>query len=88
MRLLLDEQIIGYAVLFRAKGWEAISVDDIGMRRTEDEIIVNYAKENGYAIITSDRKMKRVANLADVKCYLIEDEKIVSMVDRELKADS
>ncbi|MDW5562964.1 MAG: DUF5615 family PIN-like protein [Methanomassiliicoccus sp.] len=63
MRLLLDEQIIDYAELFRAKCWESISIDNIGMRRTKDEVIVYYAKENGYAIITSDRKMKRVANL-------------------------
>jgi len=52
VKLLLDEQIIGLTEHLKVLGWTTISVDNVGLRRTGDDVIVKFAKDEGYIIIT------------------------------------
>jgi hypothetical protein len=45
LNILLDENIIGYKGYLEAYGWNVISVDDIGMKQSEDSRVINYIKE-------------------------------------------
>jgi predicted nuclease of predicted toxin-antitoxin system len=42
------------AVQFRAKGIEVVRCEDVGMAEADDEAHLEYASENGLALITKD----------------------------------
>ena len=55
MKILLDMNIPKkYEYLLSKKGYEVIKWDDIGACNATDIDIMNYARENGYVILTYD----------------------------------
>jgi len=84
-KLLLDEQIIGSKEYFKVLGWEVTDVDKVGLRNTSDDVIVEFARNKNYIIITKDVKMGKKCDLASVKNFVISDDWIAKNVDKELR---
>ena len=85
LNILLDENIIGYKEYLEAYGWNVISVDDIGMRQSEDRKIIDYAKEKSMIIVTKDEKLAKVAKVRQVRCIVLDTPMLAKMIDNELR---
>jgi predicted nuclease of predicted toxin-antitoxin system len=54
-RILLDQGMPrGAAILLRNAGWQVVHTGDIGLSRATDRQIVEYARENGFVVVTLD----------------------------------
>lgn len=84
MKILLDENLLGSKEYFRLLGHEVSGVDDHGLKTATDDVLIRFAKDNDYFIITKDRKMEEKCQLLDVPCFLISDSWVVKKVNDEL----
>lgn len=85
LKILLDENIIGYKEYLEAYGWEIITVADIGLKQTEDAKIIEYARARSMVIITKDDKLSKIARVKMVRCIVLNTEMMAKMIDTELK---
>lgn len=66
MKLLLDQGIPrSTASLLREMGIDALHVGEIGMAPAADEAIIEYARSNGYSIVTLDADFHSLLALAE-----------------------
>ncbi len=61
--LLLDEQVLGLDEFLRDLGWNTVKVKP-GMT---DDTVLSLARENGYVVISQDRKLLSRCRLQGVK---------------------
>ncbi|HEY4823227.1 MAG TPA: DUF5615 family PIN-like protein [Candidatus Bathyarchaeia archaeon] len=61
--LLLDEQVLGLDEFLRDLGWNTVKVKP-GMT---DDTVLNLARENGYVVISQDRKLLSRCRLQGIK---------------------
>jgi predicted nuclease of predicted toxin-antitoxin system len=55
MKLLIDMNLAPvWAVIFRRHGWEALHWSAIGDPRAPDSIVMEWAREHGYIVVTHD----------------------------------
>ena len=55
MKLLVDMNLSpDWIPLLRGKGWQALHWSEIGPGTAPDRLILEWAKENGYAVMTQD----------------------------------
>ncbi|MGB9676695.1 MAG: DUF5615 family PIN-like protein [Candidatus Bathyarchaeales archaeon] len=85
MKLLLDEMYAGLKEHFEILGYEALTVQEVGLQGARDKEIVEYAKKNDLLLITQDQKPAELAELMGVKCVLISNAMIAKIADERIK---
>ena len=85
MRLLLDEMYAGLKEYFETLGWEALTVQDAGLKGAKDKDIVEYAKNNNLLLVTQDQKPADLAELTGVKYVLISSAVIAKIADAKIR---
>ena len=81
--LLLDEQVLGLDEFLRDLGWNTVKVKP-GMT---DDIVLSLAKENGYVVISQDRKLLSRCRLQGIKVVDIGFEDLARRVHQILMRD-
>jgi len=85
LRLLLDEMYAGLKEYFETLGWEALTVQDAGLKGAKDKDIVEYAKNNNLLLVTQDQKPADLAELTGVKYVLISSAVIAKIADAKIR---
>ena len=85
MKLLLDEMFAGLKEFFEILGWEAITVQEAGLKGAKDKEIVEYAKKNNLILVTQDQKPADLAELLGVKYVLVSRSLIAKIVDAKIR---
>jgi predicted nuclease of predicted toxin-antitoxin system len=85
MKLLLDEMFAGLKEYFEVLGWEAVTVQDLGLAGVKDREIVEHAKENGLLLVTQDQKPAELADLTGVKNVLISKAMVAQIADVKIR---
>lgn len=85
MKILLDEMYAGLKEYFETLGWEALTVQEIGLQGAKDKDIVNYAKDKDLLIVTQDQKSADLAELTGVKYVVISNAMIAKIADAKIK---
>lgn len=85
LRLLLDEMYAGLKEYFETLGWEALTVQDVGLQGAKDKDIVEYAKNNDLLLVTQDQKPADLAELTGVKYVLISNAMIAKIADAKIR---
>ncbi|MEM2137412.1 MAG: DUF5615 family PIN-like protein [Candidatus Methanomethylicia archaeon] len=85
VKLLLDEMFSGLKEYLEALGWEALTVNEVGLQGARDKDIVLYAKENDIILITQDQKIADMADILQVKCILISSGLIAKIADEKIR---
>jgi predicted nuclease of predicted toxin-antitoxin system len=85
LKLLLDEMYAGLKEYFEILGYEALTVQEVGLQGAKDKDIVEYAKKNNLLLITQDQKPAELAELMGVKCVLISNAMIAKIADERIK---
>ncbi|MEM3649084.1 MAG: DUF5615 family PIN-like protein [Thermoproteota archaeon] len=85
VKILLDEMYSGLKPFLKILGWEAQTVDDVGLKGAEDEAIVEHAARNSFLIVTQDQMMADLARLKGVPYILVGLVEIARMVDKALR---
>jgi predicted nuclease of predicted toxin-antitoxin system len=85
VKILLDEMYSGLKPYMKILGWDAQSVDDLGLKGAEDEVIVEHAARNSLVIITQDQVTADLARLKGVPCILVGLVEIARIVDKALR---
>ena len=82
MKLLLDQGIPhSAAALLREMGLDALPVGEISMAAAADETIIEYARENGYSVVTLDADFHSLLALAGAS-----DRSVIRLRIQRLKA--
>lgn len=85
MRLLLDEMFTGLKDHFTLLGWEAITVEDAGLKGAGDKEIARYAKEDGLILVTGDRKPAELVKLIGGRCIHVDTPMLVNTIIRAVE---
>jgi predicted nuclease of predicted toxin-antitoxin system len=85
LKLMLDEMCAGLKEYFETLGWEALTVQEIGLQAAKDKDIVEYAKQNDLLIVTQDQKPAELAELRGVKSVLISNAMIAKVTDEKIR---
>ncbi|KYH41685.1 MAG: hypothetical protein AYL32_003850 [Candidatus Bathyarchaeota archaeon B26-2] len=85
MRLLLDEMYAGLKEYFEVLGWEALTVQELGLQGAKDREIVEYAKKRDLILVTQDQKPAELAELLGVKYVLISNALIAKIADAKIR---
>ncbi|MBS7614121.1 DUF5615 family PIN-like protein [Candidatus Bathyarchaeota archaeon] len=86
MKLLLDEMYAGLKEYFETLGWEAVTVQDVGLQGAKDREVVDYARKNNLLLVTQDQKSADLADLLNVKCVLISNSLIAKIADEKIRS--
>ena len=85
MRLLLDEMYAGLKEYFETLGWEALTVQDVGLQGAKDKEVADYARKNDLLLVTQDQKPAELAELTGAKYVLISNAMIAKIADTRIK---
>ncbi|MEM2930653.1 MAG: DUF5615 family PIN-like protein [Thermoproteota archaeon] len=85
VRILLDEMYSGLKPFLKTLGWDAQSVDEVGLKGAEDAAIVDYASRNRLVIVTQDQMTADLARLKGVPYVLVGLVEIARVVDKALR---
>ena len=87
MKLLLDEMFTGYKDHFEILGYEVQTVEDVGLKGSEDMKVAKYAVDNDYILITEDkRKPVDFMKILQGKYILVDASMVVRMIDNAIQA--
>jgi len=88
VKLILDEMYTGLKQHFEVMGYEVETVQDADMKGSEDKKIVEYARDHGLRLVTSDQKAAELAELAGIKYDLVSINVLIARyVDTRLKQE-
>lgn len=80
-KLLLDEMFTGLKDHFTLLGWEAYTVEDVGLKGADDIGVARYAKEKGLILVTEDkRKPVEFMKLLGGRYILVDTPMVVRMI--------
>jgi predicted nuclease of predicted toxin-antitoxin system len=86
MKLLLDEMFTGYKHHFEILGYTVQTVEDVGLKGSEDMKVAKYAYDNDYILITEDkRKPVDFMKILKGKYILVDASMIVKMIDNAVR---
>ena len=89
MKVLVDQMYDGLEVNLKDMGHDAYSVRKLSGNEPKmgsDYYAVHYAKEKGMVVVTADAGMGKDCAAAGVRCILIDKEKLLPVIKRELDA--
>jgi len=82
---MLDEMYAGLKEYFETLGWEALTVQEVGLKSARDKDVVEYARKNGLLLVTQDQKPAELAELLGVKYVLISNAIIAKIADETIR---
>ena len=85
LRLMLDEMYAGLKEYFETLGWEALTVQEVGLKSARDKDVVEYARKNGLLLVTQDQRPAELAELLGVKYVLISNAMIAKIADETIR---
>ena len=85
LRLILDEMYAGLTGCFETLGWEALTVQEVGLKSARDKDVVEYARKNGLLLVTQDQRPAELAELLGVKYVLISNAMIAKIADETIR---
>jgi predicted nuclease of predicted toxin-antitoxin system len=85
LRLLLDEMYAGLKEYFEALGYEVQTAQEAGLKAAKDKDVVEFAKKQGYLLVTQDQKPAELAELLGVKFVLISSALIAKVADEKIR---
>jgi len=85
MKVLLDEMLTGLRDHLEILGWDVTTVDDIGLKGSDDKSIAQHAYDKDYVLVSEDRKPIEFVKLLGGKYLLVDTPMIVRMIIKELK---
>ena len=85
LKLMLDEMCAGLKEYFETLGWEALTVQEVGLQAAKDKDIVEYARRNDLLLVTQDPKPAELAELRGVKSVLISNAMIAKVTDEKIR---
>jgi len=86
LKLLLDEMFTGYKDHFEILGYDVQTVEDVGLKGSEDMKVAKYAYDNDFILITEDkRKPVDFMKILQGKYILVDASMIVKMIDSAVK---
>jgi len=85
LRLLLDEMYAGLKEYFETLGWDVVAAQEVGLKGAKDKDVVEYARVNGFLLVTQDQKPAELADLTGVKYVLISNASIAKIADEKIK---
>lgn len=85
LKLMLDEMCAGLKEYFETLGWEALTVQEVGLQAAKDKDIVEYARRNDLLLVTQDQKPAELAELRGVKSVLISNAMIAKITDEKIR---
>lgn len=85
VKLMLDEMYAGLKEYFETLGWEALTVQEVGLKSARDKDVVEYARKNCLLLVTQDQKPAELAELLGVKYVLISNAMIAKIADETIR---
>ncbi len=86
LKLLLDEMYTGLKPHFEILGYDVETVQDADLKGAGDRQVVEYARDHGLLLVTSDQKVAELAELAGVNYVLVHSNILIAKwVDARLK---
>jgi len=85
VKLMLDEMYAGLKEYFETLGWEALTVQEVGLKSARDKDVVEYARKNGLLLVTQDQRPAELAELLGVKYVLISNAMIAKIADETIR---
>jgi len=82
---MLDEMYAGLKEYFETLGWEALTVQEVGLKSARDKDVVEYARKNGLLLVTQDQRPAELAELLGVKYVLISSAMIAKIADETIR---
>lgn len=63
LKFFTDEHIVrAIVVQLRQQNIDVLRCEDVGMKNTDDELLLEYATEHGYALLSMDADVTRIHN--------------------------
>lgn len=84
-KILLDEMYTGLKPFLKVLGWEVLTAEDVGLKGTQDQDVIEYAGRSGLTLVTQDQKIVDLARLKGMPCVLIGYVEIARIVDERLR---
>jgi predicted nuclease of predicted toxin-antitoxin system len=75
----------GLKEYFETLGWEAVTIQEVGLQGAKDKDVVEYTKKNDLLLVTQDQKPADLAELLGVKCVLISNALIAKIADEQIR---
>ncbi len=85
VKLMLDEMYAGLKEYFETLGWEALTVQEVGLKSARDKDVVEYARKNCLLLVTQDQRPAELAELLGVKYVLISNAMIAKIADETIR---
>jgi len=85
IKLLLDEMYTGLKDYFEVLGWNVSTVKEEELGGSPDKEIVKYAKENGFLLVTEDRKPADLADLEGSPYVFVSKRSIAELIDSKIR---
>ena len=85
LKILLDEMYAGLKEYLEALGWTVFTVQDFELGGASDKEVVEYARDQGFLLVTQDQKSAKLADLLGVKHVYISNADIARVVDRGIR---
>jgi len=85
LKILLDEMYAGLKEYFETLGWEALTVQEVGLQGAKDKDIVDYVRKRNLILVTQDQKPADLAELTGAKYILISNAMIAKIADEKIK---
>ena len=84
LKLLLDEHYTGLREYLEALGWDVTTVRDVGLNGAPDRMVIEYAKNHDFLVVTEDDKSAEIAKLLGVNYVWISPGVIAKTIDKEI----
>jgi predicted nuclease of predicted toxin-antitoxin system len=75
----------GLKEYFEALGYEVQTAQEAGLKAAKDRDVVEFAKKQGYLLVTQDQKPAELAELLGVKFVLISSALIAKVADEKIR---
>jgi predicted nuclease of predicted toxin-antitoxin system len=85
LKLLLDEMYAGLKEYFEMLGYDVQTAQEAGLKAAKDRDVVEYARKNGFLLVTQDQKSAELAELTGTKHLLISSAMIAKIADAKIK---
>jgi predicted nuclease of predicted toxin-antitoxin system len=85
MKVLLDEMLTGLKDHLDILGWDVSTVDDIGLKGSDDKNIAQYAYDNDFILVSEDRKPIEFLKLLGGRYLHVDSTMIVRTIMKELE---
>ncbi len=76
---------IGLKPFMKAFGWDVVTVEEVGIRGTDDLSVVEKAKSTSLTIVTQDSKVAELARIKGVGCVVVGQVEIAEVIDQKLR---